>query len=59
MVGIDIILNKNKAFETKISPQKSVVRKLNELSEELGIEQWYMISRNFIELEGIIYGFNV
>ncbi len=54
---IDFILNKEKAFEVKISPQGPALRKLKILSEELGLKDWWMISKNFTELDHTLYGF--
>jgi predicted AAA+ superfamily ATPase len=56
-VEIDFILDKKIAYEVKISPRDAAVRKLEELSKELGLEDYRMVSKNHSELEHVIYGF--
>jgi len=55
-VGIDFILDKKYAYEVKINPRESDVRKLKELSMELGLK-FSMISRNYCNIKGVVYGF--
>ena len=55
-VEIDFILDKKYAYEVKINPRESDVRKLKELSMELGLK-FSMISRNYCNIEGVVYGF--
>jgi hypothetical protein len=56
-VEIDFIFDKKIAFEVKLNPRASDIRRLKELSGELGLKDYMIISRNFCALEGIIYGF--
>ncbi|HWR90659.1 MAG TPA: ATP-binding protein [Dissulfurispiraceae bacterium] len=56
-VEIDFILNQEKAYEVKINPGESDVRRLKELSEEIGLESCLMVSRKFSEIRDVIYGF--
>jgi predicted AAA+ superfamily ATPase len=56
-VEIDFILDKKTAYEVKINPRDAAVRKLKELSRELGLQDWRMVSKNHSELEDVIYGF--
>lgn len=56
-VEIDFILNRRAAYEAKISPGASDVRRMKELSDELGLMSCRMVSRKFSELEGVTYGF--
>ena len=58
-VEIDFILDKKTAYEVKITPRESDIRKLRELAGELGLEDYMIISRNYITLKGIKYGFMV
>jgi len=56
-VEIDFILNHKDAYEVKINPGASDLRKMKELSNELGLKSCRMISRKFSELKGVTYGF--
>jgi predicted AAA+ superfamily ATPase len=56
-VEIDFILDKKYAYEVKINPSETDVRRLKELSKEIGIEKGAIISKKFSTLEGIMYGF--
>ena len=55
-VEIDFILDKKYAYEVKINPRESDVRRLKELSMELGLK-FSMISRNYSDLKDVVYGF--
>lgn len=56
-VEIDFILNHKNAYEVKINPSTSDLRKMKELSNELGLKSCWMVSRKFSELKGVTYGF--
>ncbi len=56
-VEIDFILNKKNAYEVKINPRESDIRRMKELSHELVLKNCRMVSRKFSELEGVTYGF--
>jgi len=56
-VEVDFILDKKTAYEVKINPGKSDLRRLQELSKELGVEKFQIISRNYSELPKVLYGF--
>jgi len=56
-VEIDFILNHKDAYEVKINPSASDLRKMKELSNDLGLKSCRMISRKFSELKGVTYGF--
>ena len=56
-VEIDFILNHKDAYEVKINPSSSDLRKVKELSNEIGLKNCRMVSRKFSELKGITYGF--
>lgn len=58
-VEIDFILDKKTAYEVKITPRESDIRKLRELASELGLEDYMIISRNYSTLKGVKYGFLV
>jgi predicted AAA+ superfamily ATPase len=56
-VEIDFILNKEEAYEVKLSPIASDVRRLKQLSEELKLKKYKIVSKNYSELKDVIYGF--
>lgn len=56
-VEVDFILDKREAYEVKMSPQEPDLRKLQEIAKELGLENPKIISRNYSNLEDVVYGF--
>lgn len=54
---IDFILDQKQAYEVKITPQASDMKKLQELATELDLTDYAMISKNYTELENGTYGF--
>jgi hypothetical protein len=56
-VEIDFILDHKDAYEVKINPSASDLRKMKQLSSELGLKSCRMVSRKFSELNGVTYGF--
>jgi len=54
---IDFILNREKAYEVKINPQESDIKKLKELSKSLNLKEYKIVSKTYSSLEGVIYGF--
>ena len=58
-VEIDFILNKKRAFEVKVTPTEKELKKLKELSQKLGLEEFKMVSKNYAPLENTIYGFMI
>ena len=56
-VEIDFILDHKDAYEVKINPSASDLRKVKELANELGLKSCRMVSRKFSELKGVTYGF--
>lgn len=53
---IDVILNKKTAFEVKLRGTDRDVQRLKQLSSTLDIDQSFIVSRDFVETEGIIFG---
>ncbi len=51
---IDAIINKNTAFEVKLTGTKQDMSKLSTLSSELGISQAFVISKKFQEKNGFL-----
>ncbi|HWR59700.1 MAG TPA: ATP-binding protein [Thermodesulfovibrionales bacterium] len=56
-VEIDFILDQKEAYEVKINPSESDMRKIKELSQELGIKKHRIVSIKFSQLEGVTYAF--
>jgi predicted AAA+ superfamily ATPase len=56
-VEIDFILDKKKAYEVKLNPQESDLRRLKELANELNLEDFVIVSKSYCELDKIVYGF--
>jgi hypothetical protein len=54
---IDFILNKNIAYEVKLNPQESDLKRLKEMCKELHLKDFNIISKNYTELNNTIYGF--
>jgi hypothetical protein len=56
-VEIDFILDQKTAFEVKINPREAEIRRLKELSAEIGLKDYKMISKKYSELKDVIYAF--
>jgi len=56
---IDVILNKEIAFEVKLTGSERDVQKLGKLVGELKIKKYYVISKKFIEKDTIISPVNI
>lgn len=54
---IDFILNKKRAYEVKLNPRESDMRKLKAFTKELNLEGFEIISKNYGESGNITYGF--
>lgn len=52
---IDFILNKEIAFEVKLKSSVSDLKKLEKNSAEIGLNQYYLISKNFSETERTVF----
>ena len=58
-VEIDFILNKEKAYEVKTNPYQSDLKKLSGLAQELNVREFKIVSKNFSDMENILYGFMI
>jgi len=58
-VEVDFILNKKVAYEVKLSPTGSDLRKLRVLAGELGLDDFKIVSKSHSELKNTLYGFMV
>lgn len=56
-VEIDFILNKEEAYEIKISPDERDSEKLRVLADELKLKKYKIVSRKYTEIRNAIYGF--
>lgn len=54
---IDFIVNGKYAFEVKLFPVKKDLKKLKTIADKIGIKEYYIISKNFVELENLIIGY--
>ena len=58
-VEIDFILNKKHAYEVKSKPYEQDIKRLDNLSRELKLKDYTIISRKFSNLKNVDYGFNL
>ncbi len=56
-VEIDFIFGRKQAYEVKVSPQISDVKKLQGLGRGINLKEFKVVSKNFCNVEGVIYGF--
>lgn len=54
---IDFIVDKSQAYEVKVSPQESDVKRLRSMAMDLKLEGFKVVSKNYSDLENVIYGF--
>lgn len=58
-VEIDFILNKKCAYEVKIKPDKRALNRLRLLAGELKLKDYKIVSKEYVKLDKIIYGFMI
>jgi hypothetical protein len=58
-VEIDFIFQKRKAYEVKTSAREEDVKKLKTLSEDIGINEYSIISRRYSLLSHVIFAMNL
>lgn len=56
---IDFILNKSAAFEVKKSGDERDLKKLQKLSDTIGIREYYLITENFLDKENVVSAYQV
>ncbi|MCM8765634.1 MAG: DUF4143 domain-containing protein, partial [Candidatus Omnitrophica bacterium] len=56
-VEIAFILNREKAYEVKLNPRKSDLKKLKGICEELNLKEYKIVSKDYTDLEDVIFGF--
>lgn len=58
-VRVDFILNKKFAYEAKLTPNLSDIKKLEKIANQLKLESFQIVAKNYFEHEHLIYGFMV
>lgn len=58
-IEIDFIVGKRSAFEAKMSPDHSDVKRLVSLAGELGLEEYAIVSKSYTTLPHALYGFQL
>jgi hypothetical protein len=59
-IEIDFILNEERAYEAKLSPQLTDIKRLERIAKELDLKEYKVISKNYVNLyNNIVYGFMV
>lgn len=58
-VEIDFIVGKSSAFEAKMTPDQSDVKRLALLAGEVGLEEYAIVSKNYTTLPHTLYGFQL
>lgn len=57
---IDFILDKKEAYEVKISPQESDLRRLRDIASDLDLGTYKIVSKNYCrDSKNVVYGFMV
>ena len=56
---IDFIADKEKAYEVKITPQESDIKKLKEMAGRLNLSDFRIVSKKYSRLKNVIYGFSL
>lgn len=56
---IDFILNKEIAFEVKLTATKKDLKKLNKTVSQIGINKYFLVSKNYSELESTIFPMSI
>ncbi len=56
---IDFLLNKQIAYEVKLSPSPSDLTKVKFLCDALGVKDFNIISRRYMEILEVLYGFQL
>jgi len=56
---IDFILDKKQAFEVKVSPTASDLKRVGALSQSLGLDSYRLVSLSYTPLDNTVYGFEI
>jgi len=56
---IDFLLNKQNAYEVKLSPSAADLTRLKTLCDELGFKGFQIVSRRYSQISGVLYGFQL
>jgi len=58
-IEIDFVLNKETAYEIKLRPYDTDLKRLKALSKELDLKQYTLISKEYCQLENTLFGFQI
>ncbi|MGQ9778203.1 MAG: DUF4143 domain-containing protein [Thermodesulfobacteriota bacterium] len=58
-VEVDFILNKKFGYEVKIKPDYCDLQKLKKIAKEIGLQRYTIISKEYVEMDRILYGFQI
>lgn len=58
-IEIDFILDKKIAYEVKITPQLSDAKKLKKAANDLNLEGFRIVTKNYSEIGNVTYGFMI
>lgn len=58
-VEVDFIWNKKIGYEVKIKPDYGDLLKLNKIAKEIGLQRYAIISREYVEMDRVLYGFQI
>ena len=58
-IEIDFVLNKETAYEIKLRPYDTDLKRLKALSKELDLKQYTLISKEYGQLENTLFGFQI
>jgi len=58
-VEIDFILDKEIAYEVKLSPYDSDLKRLKAVAKELDLKEYRLISKEYCQLENTLFGFQL
>ena len=58
-VEVDFILNKKFAYEVKIKPDYGDLLRLKKIAQEIGLQRYAIISKEYVEMDRILYGFQI
>lgn len=58
-IEIDFILDRKWAYEVKLTPQLSDAKKLKKAADELGLEEFRIVAKNYSEIGNVTYGFMI
>ncbi|MBM4402147.1 MAG: ATP-binding protein [Candidatus Cloacimonetes bacterium] len=58
-VEIDFILDKKSAFEVKLGATRQDLKRIAKVASSLELSQYFLVAKNYSQLENVTYGFNL